>query len=44
MFLYDSNYQACSVCGKFADDGGLKNNNFTCHECLEKGDHDESNK
>jgi hypothetical protein len=34
MFNPD-NYQSCSLCGKYADDGGLKDNKFTCHDCLE---------
>lgn len=30
------NYQACNSCGKYADDGGLKDGKFTCHDCLDK--------
>jgi len=29
------NYQNCSLCGRLADDGGLKNEQFTCHDCLD---------
>jgi len=29
-------YQTCSDCGKYADDGGLRNGKFTCHECLDE--------
>jgi len=29
------NYQKCSLCGKFADDGGLYKGKFTCHDCLD---------
>lgn len=36
MFYIQGNYQECSVCGGLADDGGLRNNKFTCHDCLEK--------
>jgi formylmethanofuran dehydrogenase subunit E len=32
----NSNYKPCSVCGKYTDDGGLKDNEFVCHNCLEK--------
>lgn len=38
MFKIEGNYQSCSVCGKLADDGGLKDKKFTCHDCLEKLD------
>lgn len=38
MFHVESNYQKCSVCSKFADDGGLKNSKFVCHDCLDKCD------
>lgn len=36
MFYSEDNYQPCSICGKYADDGGLKNDKFTCHDCLEQ--------
>jgi len=32
------NYQPCSICGIYADDGGLRNGMFTCHDCLERED------
>lgn len=38
MFKIEGNYQSCSVCGNLADDGGLKDKKFTCHDCLEKLD------
>jgi len=34
----NGNYQACSNCGIFADDGGIKDGKFICHDCLEKSD------
>jgi hypothetical protein len=30
------NYQECTHCGKYSDDGGLKEDKFICHDCLEK--------
>jgi len=27
-------FTMCSVCKTYADDGGLKNDEFVCHECL----------
>lgn len=30
------NYQPCSVCNKYVDDGGLRDGKFICHECLDK--------
>ena len=30
------NYQNCHICGKLADDGGLRDKKFVCHDCLEK--------
>ena len=36
MFLCDSNYQLCSVCEKFHDDGGLRGGKFVCHDCLDQ--------
>lgn len=38
MFNTLSNYKPCSVCGNLADDGGLINNRFACHDCLEYKD------
>lgn len=38
MFRIEGNYQPCSICGKLADDGGLKDNKFTCHDCLDEFD------
>ena len=32
----DMNYTICSICGKYADDGGLHNGEFTCHDCLDQ--------
>jgi len=32
----EGRYQNCSVCGKLADDGGLNNHKFTCHDCLDR--------
>ncbi len=34
----EMNYQTCNSCGKYADDGGLRDGIFTCHDCLEKKD------
>jgi len=36
MIWSDDNYQACSICGTWADDGGLHDNKFTCHDCLDE--------
>lgn len=36
MFDVSKNYQYCSVCGNLADDGGLRNELFTCHDCLDQ--------
>lgn len=30
------NYMRCSICGGYSDDGGLRNNQFACHDCLDK--------
>lgn len=30
------NYQTCSSCKKFADDGGLKDGKFMCMDCLKE--------
>lgn len=30
------NYNVCTICGGFADDGGLKNSEFACHSCLDQ--------
>ncbi|WP_156418624.1 hypothetical protein [Lentibacillus amyloliquefaciens] len=27
-------FTTCSVCKTYADDGGLKNGEFVCHDCL----------
>lgn len=37
-FLIEGNYQDCSICGKLADDGGLRDNKFACHDCLDELD------
>lgn len=37
-FNFYGNYQPCSVCGVLSDDGGLLNDRFACHDCLEKSD------
>lgn len=37
-FNFYGNYQPCSVCGVLNDDGGLLNDRFACHDCLEKSD------
>jgi len=29
-------YNICSICGNPSDDGGLKNGEFVCHECLDQ--------
>lgn len=34
-FFIEGNYQPCSICGVYADDGGLKDGRFTCHDCLD---------
>jgi len=36
MTWRDDNYQTCSICGVWADDGGLYENKFTCHDCLDE--------
>ncbi|OZU89025.1 hypothetical protein CIL03_08385 [Virgibacillus indicus] len=28
-------YSNCSICKNVVDDGGLKNNQFVCHDCLD---------
>lgn len=35
MFYIEGNYQKCSTCGIYADDGGLSEGKFTCHDCLD---------
>jgi len=37
MFYIEGNYQKCSTCGIYADDGGLSEDEdkFTCHDCLD---------
>jgi len=32
----EDNYQRCQECGKYADDGGLREEQFVCFDCLEK--------
>ncbi|WP_199860703.1 sigma factor G inhibitor Gin [Oceanobacillus damuensis] len=29
------NYIACNICKKQVDDGGVKNSQFFCHDCLD---------
>lgn len=29
-------YNNCTKCGKPSDDGGVKNKEFVCHECLDQ--------
>lgn len=35
-FKMNETYQQCALCGVIADDGGLKNDKFVCHDCLDK--------
>lgn len=35
-FYISGNYQKCSECNRLDDDGGLQNNKFVCHDCLEQ--------
>jgi len=30
------NYQPCSICGTYTDDGGLKDGKLVCHVCLDQ--------
>ena len=32
----DENYRPCHQCGRLADDGGLREEQFICFDCLEK--------
>lgn len=34
----DINYNKCFVCKKLVDDGGMKNDKFVCHDCLDSID------